>query len=335
MRVDISISEMVAGNAPIAGEHGSSIESTTNVVQDGLELFYWNGRFEEQREFPLLDDRDRLYFCFNSCISGGARCLFEDGTQREYEICGNGGRVQYGPGRKGLYQQRGEIQSIAVMVQPDLFAAWTQHGSARFLRRLADTGIIDGYRGGELLAMAQLLRHVATQGGGAAPSVSRHSLWLQAQCMAFVSLFLEPLQPPAQSGLGTSDQHRLFRARDRLLADLSQAPSLDELAKEVGLSVPTLTRGFRRLFAASPFALFQRERMEAARVRLTNDRDSVMRIAADLGYTNASHFADAFRRQFGFLPGEIRRQTRKRPAGERDASTPPTSTRAPQRPTSG
>jgi len=32
---------------------------------------------------------------------------------------------------------------------------------------------------------------------------------------------------------------------------------------------------------------------------------TVMQVAARLGYTNASHFAAAFKRQFGVNPGEV------------------------------
>ena len=315
---DIPISQMMVGGSAFSNGIGCLSQSRTCIIQDGLELFYWKGCFEEMQAFPLFDDRDRLCFSFNSCISGGARCLFEDGPRREYEICDKSGTIQYGPGRKGVYQQQGEVENLAVMVHPDLFATWAGEEGADLKNSLAAGGRLDGYRGGELLALAQVLRRALAPREGAGPAVRRHPLWLQAQCMAFVSLFLEPSQPAPRSCGATSDHKRLLRARDMLLMDLSRAPSLDHLAREAGLSVPTLTRGFRRLFGASPFALFQRERMEAARVRLTAGRESVMRIAADLGYTNASHFADAFRRQFGFLPGDIKRQRR----GQAEADGP-------------
>jgi AraC family transcriptional regulator len=46
--------------------------------------------------------------------------------------------------------------------------------------------------------------------------------------------------------------------------------------------------------------------MIQARSRLLHGEESVMRIASDLGYANASHFATAFRKQFGINPSLLK-----------------------------
>ncbi len=312
---DILVSEMIAGAVPMSLGRGCWCQTRACVVQNGLEVLYWSGCFEQLQEIPLVDDSNRICFSFNSCVSGGAECLFEDGAQRGYEIFNNSGSIQYGPGRRGVYRQQGEMRNLAVMVHPDLFITWVGEMDPALKEILAFGGILDGYRGSELLATTQALRGaLAPASTVGEPPVGRHPLWLQAQCMTFVSLFLEAQAPAPAAAVAAADRRRLLRARDLLLADLGRAPGLTDLAKEVGLSAPTLTRGFRRLFGASPFALFQQERMERARVRLMSGEESIMRIAADLGYTNAGHFAEAFRKQFGVLPSEFKRQIRARGA---------------------
>lgn len=47
--------------------------------------------------------------------------------------------------------------------------------------------------------------------------------------------------------------------------------------------------------------------MGEARRRLEADTP-VMLVASDLGYTNASHFAAAFRKQFGIAPSALKRR---------------------------
>jgi len=47
---------------------------------------------------------------------------------------------------------------------------------------------------------------------------------------------------------------------------------------------------------------------------LTGD-ESVMRIASDLGYANASHFATAFRKQFGINPSILKNGGRSKSFG--------------------
>ena len=87
------------------------------------------------------------------------------------------------------------------------------------------------------------------------------------------------------------------------------------MARESGLSQPKLTRGFRQLFSNSVYGVFQQMRMIQARSRLMNGNESVMRIASDLGYANASHFATAFRKQFGINPSMLKNGGRGKSLG--------------------
>lgn len=256
----------------------------------------------------MVDDSDRICFSFNSCAAGGAKCIYVDGPRREYEINGNAGRIQYGPGRRGTYSQQGAIHSLSVLVHPHLFENWTGEVGGPFRRLLAEGGVLDGYQGSELRAAARMLhRALVSPAHGSTLATDRHPLWLRGQCMTFVSLFLEERSGADVAVVSAIDRRRLMRARDRLLEDLSRPPVVADLAQEVGLSPSSLNRGFRKLFGSSPFALFQRERMVAARQRILAADDPILSVAADFGYTNASHFSEAFRKQFGLLPGEIRR----------------------------
>lgn len=87
----------------------------------------------------------------------------------------------------------------------------------------------------------------------------------------------------------------------------SAPPTIAELAMEVGLNQLKLKRGFRSLFGMGVYSLFQRHRMERARELLYHY--NVTETALMLGYSNISHFSTAFRKQFGVLPGEARKNT--------------------------
>lgn len=302
------VSDVLYGQTPQQLDPGCSCYSVTHIIEDGLELFQWSGLFEVVKEIQILDDSNRICFSFNSCAKGGARCSYVDGGQREYDIDDNSGRIQYGPGRRGTYCQKGAIHSLSVLIHPDLFESWVGESQAEFKRLMAEGGVLDGYRGGELRATARMLhRALVSPAEVGAAAGERHPLWLRGQCMTFVSLFLEEHAAASATEVSSLDRRRLMRARDRLLEDLSRPPVLADLAREAGLSPSSMNRGFRKLFGASPFALFQRERMVAARQRLLGGDEPILSIAADFGYTNASHFSTAFRKQFGLLPGEIRR----------------------------
>ncbi len=60
-------------------------------------------------------------------------------------------------------------------------------------------------------------------------------------------------------------------------------------------------------YGRSIYDCFQHERMQQARTELLRGRLSVAHVAADLGYSNPSHFSAAFRKQFGVNPSALRR----------------------------
>lgn len=95
-------------------------------------------------------------------------------------------------------------------------------------------------------------------------------------------------------------------AHDYLLKDLSSAPTIDWLAKQVGMNQNKLKKGFKKVFGKSIYAYFLAERMNKAKQLLVTN--SVTETAIIMGYSNISHFSSAFRKQFGVLPKEVRQQ---------------------------
>jgi len=197
------------------------------------------------------------------------------------------------------------------MMRPDVFAAWTGEPQAA-LRRGMQAGcyLTQCASNAELLATAQTLSRALCAMHACRSDGARQAppLWLLGQSLVMVSLILEAHSESTYRPyeISWSDQQRLRRARDRLLSDLSRAPTVVELAREANLSVLKLKRGFRRLFNHSVYGLFQQERMHEARRHLRLDTP-VLTVAADLGYTNASHFSAAFKKQFGVNPSAIKR----------------------------
>jgi len=131
-------------------------------------------------------------------------------------------------------------------------------------------------------------------------------LLVHAAALEFLAWHLKSLKPENDdTGICARERKQLLGAREHLLSDLSQPPTIEQLAREAGLNQLKIKRGFRVLFGTSVYALFQRERMEQARHLL--QRHSVTETASLLGYSNISHFSNAFRKQFGALPSDARR----------------------------
>lgn len=101
---------------------------------------------------------------------------------------------------------------------------------------------------------------------------------------------------------------RLHQARDLLLADLANPPTIAELAVTCGLNSFSLKQGFKALFGSTIHGFYQQERMRRAWQLIESGQMSVSDAGAAVGYTNLSHFGAAFRQQFGMLPSALKRR---------------------------
>ncbi|GJD15255.1 transcriptional regulatory protein AraC family [Rivularia sp. IAM M-261] len=104
---------------------------------------------------------------------------------------------------------------------------------------------------------------------------------------------------------------RIYHAREILLRKLDNPPSLFELSKQVGLNSRALKEGFRQVFGKPAFSYLHHYRLEQARQLLETEEMKIAEIAANVGFASRSHFAEAFRKKFGFNPKEYQMQRKK------------------------
>ncbi len=105
--------------------------------------------------------------------------------------------------------------------------------------------------------------------------------------------------------LGRPERQRVLAARALLDAASESQVDLETVAREVGLSPARLKSGFQRLTGCTPFRYLHEQKMHHSRRLLLTEGCSVSEAAWRIGYTNVSHFGEAFRRKFGILPGEL------------------------------
>lgn len=300
-------SELLEDVSVLHLEQGTICHLKRIEIQDGVELLGWRGNFHRPLNLNLRDDSDRIHFSY--ALRGHAHFRIEGQWQgNEYEVGENQGSINFCPGLRGRFRQQGSYESVTVMVRPDVFEQWADETSPSLQRAVADgCCFMDGHRGAEMHQTARLLSQALAP---AEADFGRHRLWLQAQGLGLIGLFFEEQnrQHQAASHISKEDRIRLMRARDYLLADLTQPVTLLDLAKESGLSVLKLKRGFPQLFGRSVYSLFLKHRMEMAFQMLNSEGLGVGEVAADLGYTNASHFSAAFKKQFGVNPGSLKRR---------------------------
>ena len=107
----------------------------------------------------------------------------------------------------------------------------------------------------------------------------------------------------------TKEQINIVKAvRERLCEDLSQDPTIEQLAREFCVSPTALKANFKLIYRSSLKEYLRRERMEHAAQLLRTEHIPVSEIARQVGYASQSKFSAAFKTAFGSSPMEYRKK---------------------------
>jgi AraC-like DNA-binding protein len=119
-------------------------------------------------------------------------------------------------------------------------------------------------------------------------------------------------QLPQDSGgwlAGLRDRH-VGRALALLHAEPQRDWTLEQLAREAGLSRSAFAARFTGFVGLAPMQYLKRWRLQLAAAQLADGMDSIAEIGTRAGYESEAAFSRAFRSAVGVPPGEWRRQSR-------------------------
>ena len=108
--------------------------------------------------------------------------------------------------------------------------------------------------------------------------------------------------------LRRKDLERIAEICDILDKNLSDSPTIPDLARALSWNETQLMRTFRQAVGMTVHNYLHRARMEHAHALLSSTDMSITQIAMDVGYEYASNFTTAFRRHFKLTPKQIRNQ---------------------------
>ncbi|MBZ9652768.1 AraC family transcriptional regulator [Psychroflexus montanilacus] len=91
-------------------------------------------------------------------------------------------------------------------------------------------------------------------------------------------------------------------AKSIILQRMTEPPTLQALADEVGLSLKKLKEGFKEIYGDTVFSFLFDYKMDYARKLLEKGQHNVNEVGLSIGYSTASHFIAAFKKKFGTTP---------------------------------
>ena len=93
----------------------------------------------------------------------------------------------------------------------------------------------------------------------------------------------------------------------QILSDtqLNKFPSIESLSKTAMMSSTKLKTRFKQIYGMKLYEFYNRNRLEQAREMLRTGGFSVKQVGINIGFSNLSNFAKAFKKEFGILPKEV------------------------------
>lgn len=137
-------------------------------------------------------------------------------------------------------------------------------------------------------------------------------LFIKAKAFELFSLYFSNAEEnsnencPFMSNEETMSQ--LKQAKDIILEHMADPPSLEELAKTVGLNIKKLKQGFKEVYGAPVFTFLLNYKLEYSKKLLLENKLNVNEIGNKIGYSTSSHFIAAFKRKFGITPKQFTKQ---------------------------
>jgi AraC-like DNA-binding protein len=99
------------------------------------------------------------------------------------------------------------------------------------------------------------------------------------------------------------DRERIEFARNYLLQNAGQPPSLTELSRLAGINQLKLKMGFKEVFGQTVFAYLNEYRLQKAQEEIGKGGKSLTQIAFELGFSSLQHFSGAYKKRYGKAAG--------------------------------
>ena len=201
--------------------------------------------------------------------------------------------------------------SVTIFCRPEFIrsaVAMSDAGCARSIERflVEDSSTISH---GHLPVTSEIMAAAQSMSSTSYPD-RLHVLHMEAKALELYRLILsafDRLSEPANEQYSYPDQRRLHKAREILATRFNPIPTIQSLAREVGMNETKLKSGFRAVFGRTVFEYGQQCRMKRAMILLRDQRLPIGMVADAVGYSHQTSFASAFKQHFGYQPKEVRR----------------------------
>ncbi len=95
---------------------------------------------------------------------------------------------------------------------------------------------------------------------------------------------------------------KIKKAKDIIISNLVEPPSLQDLSNQIGLNLKKLKMGFKQIYGDTVYGFLFDYKMDFARKLLDSGSFNVNEVGLKIGYSSSSHFIAAFKKKFATTP---------------------------------
>ena len=273
-----------------------------NEVEPGILLL--KSRNESNDIQTVTHNIDSSYIQFHFCLKGTSRFLFNNGNY-SFDVAGENSLLLYNP--QTDLPLHLELSSKSWVIS--LFISIKKfHGlfseEADYIHFLTDDNRDKKYYDTKEISPA--ISVVLNQMINFNMNSSVEKLYLKGKTYELLSLYFNhggdadieqcPFLVDEQNVL------KIRKAKDIIIANMTEPPSLQDLANEVELNLKKLKTGFKQIYGDSVYSFLFDYKMEVARKLLETNKYNVNEVGLKVGYSTSSHFIAAFKKKYGTTP---------------------------------
>ena len=272
------------------------------TIEEGFFILKFNNETTEAQQ--IAREVDSSFIQFHFCAKGNSVFQFNEGNYK-LPLAEEHSLLLYNPQRDLPINLEIAPESwvISVFISIKKFHSLFSR-EADFITFLSDENRDRKYYKNGLISPSMAIVLNQLMNYNLHPSVK--ALYFKGKVYELISLYFNrPSEADVEQCPFLVDEDnvaKIKRAKDIVIARMAEPPSLQELADEINLSLNKLKEGFKQIYGDSVYSFLFDYKMEVARQLLASGSHNVNEVGLRIGYSTASHFIAAFKKQYGTTP---------------------------------
>ena len=271
-------------------------------VDEGIILLKQTNENEFESNFNFKIGKDYIQFHF--CLKGSSKFLFNQGSYI-FNVENENSILLYNPNKELpidlLLDANSQVISILISIKKFHSLFSNESDQISFLNNdNIENKLYKEKKIGPMIAV--ILNQMYQQ----SLNLSMYKLYLRGKVFELMSLYFnkDKEMDIEQCPFLADDNNikKIKKAKEIIISRMIEPPTLQELAKEVDISLKKLKQGFKQVYGASVFSFLIDYKMQVSKRLLSSGNYNVNEVALRVGYSTATHFINAFKKKFGTTP---------------------------------